>query len=380
MKEYYNKLKPKYKIILLIISVVILISTMSIVIINIIKNKINKVQSVNSREESKEQIDNVEEFADLKSLETVENKTEQELKEINKKEIEKNQTTNKTNNIKKNKYYIKVNYGAQVVNIYTYDEKGKYTVPVKAFICSTGIETPTSGVYKVPAKIKWCYMYGDVYAQYCTQIVGNILFHSVPYLQRSNDTLEYWAYDKLGTKDSLGCVRLTAIDAKWIFDNIPYGTQVEFYSDSNPGPLGKPTAKKISNAPENLRKWDPTDPDTRNPWRTYKPENENHENNNEISNETSNTVNNTETTNTTNNTINNTTNNQEDINNIETVNNTVNEEQTNQLTNNESVSNNTENNISNEVTNTNEVSNNEATNNNQENNQNLNNELTNTQV
>ena len=28
------------------------------------------------------------------------------------------------NTVNKNKYYIKVNYGAQVVNIYTYDEKG----------------------------------------------------------------------------------------------------------------------------------------------------------------------------------------------------------------------------------------------------------------
>ena len=35
-----------------------------------------------------------------------------------------NKTTNKKNTVNKNKYYIKVNYGAQVVNIYTYDEKG----------------------------------------------------------------------------------------------------------------------------------------------------------------------------------------------------------------------------------------------------------------
>lgn len=67
----------------------------------------------------------------------------------------------------------------------------------------------------------------------------------------------------MGTKDSLGCVRLTTRDAKWIFDNISYGTQVEFYSSSNPGPLGKPTAQKISNAPKNLRNWDPTDPDSK---------------------------------------------------------------------------------------------------------------------
>ena len=148
-------------------------------------------------------------------------------------------------------------------------------MPVKAFVCSTGTETPRSGVYRIPAKITWCHMFGDVYAHYCTQIVGNILFHSVPYLEKNNHTLEYWAYDKLGTKASMGCVRLTTRDAKWIFDNVSVGTQVEFYSSSNPGPLGKPTAQKISNAPGNLKWWDPTDPDPNNPWRNYKPDENN---------------------------------------------------------------------------------------------------------
>lgn len=208
-------------------------------------------------------------------------------------------------------------------------------MPVKAFVCSTGIETPTSGVYKIPAKIKWCFMYGDVYAQYCTQIVGDILFHSVPYLKRSNDTLEYLEYDKLGTKASLGCVRLTAIDAKWIFDNVSYGTQVEFYSDSNPGPLGKPTVQKISNAPQNLRNWDPTDPDSRNPWKTYNSK----ENKTSSEEETKNEIKNAEINNTINNVEENNTNqingNEEITNSVtnkqEKVNEELNENQNNQL-------------------------------------------------
>ena len=154
-------------------------------------------------------------------------------------------------------------------------------MPVKAFVCSTGTETPRSGVYKIPAKITWCKMFGDVYAHYCTQIVGNILFHSVPYLEKNNHTLEYWAYDKLGTKASMGCIRLTTRDAKWIFENVSIGTQVEFYSSSNPGPLGKPTAQKISNAPGDLKWWDPTDPDPSNPWKNYKPEENNTQKNEE---------------------------------------------------------------------------------------------------
>lgn len=168
------------------------------------------------------------------------------------------------------KYYIKVNYGAQVVTVYTKDSNGKYTVPVKAMVCSTGRYTPTSGTYRTLGKGNWWPLMGDVYGQYSTWICGDILFHSVPYLKSGDkSSLEYWAYDQLGQRVSMGCVRLTVADARWIYNNCPVGTQVEFYSSSNPGPLGKPSTKKISSAPSYVRGWDPTDPDSRNPWPKY---------------------------------------------------------------------------------------------------------------
>lgn len=90
----------------------------------------------------------------------------------------------------------------------------------------------------------------------------------MPYEKKDKSTLEWWEYDKLGTKASLGCIRLKVVDAKWIYDNCVPGTKVEFYTSSNPGPLGKPTAQKISED-EEVRGWDPTDPDANNPWRNY---------------------------------------------------------------------------------------------------------------
>ena len=84
------------------------------------------------------------------------------------------------------------------------------------------------------------------------------------------DSLEYWEYDKLGTYASAGCVRLKVEDAKWIFDNCRNGSLVEFFSSSDVGPLGKPSAKKISSYEDYLRNWDPTDPNPNNPWKTYK--------------------------------------------------------------------------------------------------------------
>ncbi len=164
-------------------------------------------------------------------------------------------------------YYIKVNRTQNVVNVYTVDENGEYTMPYKVMLCSTGTSTPKAGKkYKITSyRTLWNKLKGNVYGQYAVQITGNILFHSVPYTAKNNSSLEYWEYDKLGTKASLGCIRLTVEDAKWIYDNIVPGTWVEFYEDENPGPLGKPEAQKISENIEN-RNWDPTDLNENNPW------------------------------------------------------------------------------------------------------------------
>lgn len=167
-------------------------------------------------------------------------------------------------------YYLKVNRTQNVINVYTKDENGDYTVPYKVLLCSTGRATPKAGFKcKLPTYRRvWAGLLGGLVGQYGIQITGNILFHSVPYTAKRKNALEYWEYDKLGTKASAGCIRLTTIDAKWLYENCPTGTTVEFYEDENPGPLGKPTAMKISDSKE-LRGWDPTDPDPANPWIPY---------------------------------------------------------------------------------------------------------------
>jgi len=194
----------------------------------------------------------------------VDEQSDSKVDEIKEEKIEEYFQTGKA------EYYIKVNYLAQVVTIYKKNEKGFYSVPVKAMVCSTGESTPQKGIYQITSfKKEWLALQGKVYGQYCTQIVGNILFHSVPYLEYKNPaSLEYWEYDKLGQKASLGCVRLTVENAKWIFDNCEEGTKVEFYSSENPGPLGNQAIEKISQY-EELRNWDPTDQKEKNPWKQY---------------------------------------------------------------------------------------------------------------
>lgn len=110
-----------------------------------------------------------------------------------------NNRENKVNTDNTNKYYIKVNCGANVVTIYTKDSEGNYTVPYKAMICSTGTATPRylGGKYAIKSRWEWGALFGGVYGHYCVHIVDQILFHSVPYLAASPDALEYWEYDKL---------------------------------------------------------------------------------------------------------------------------------------------------------------------------------------
>lgn len=164
-------------------------------------------------------------------------------------------------------YYIKVNVTANTVTVYTLGESGEYDVPVKAMICSTGDDTPRYGVFHPGWRLEWQNLFYGVFGQYVTQITGNILFHSVPYqVKFDKNSLEYWEFDKLGTSASAGCVRLQVKDAKWIYDRYFSIRAVEFYEDEDPGPLGKPTAPRIS-YDELRRGWDPSDPDPDNLWK-----------------------------------------------------------------------------------------------------------------
>lgn len=166
-------------------------------------------------------------------------------------------------------YYIKVNRAQNCVTVYTMNEQGEYEVPVKAMVCSVGLNNNTPlGVFQTSTKYKWRALFGNVYGQYAYRIHDSIMFHSVPYYSTNKDDLETEEYNKLGEPASLGCIRLACIDAKWLVDNCPEGTTVEIYDDEEePGPLGRPEPVTIDVDSENAG-WDPTDPDKKNPWKT----------------------------------------------------------------------------------------------------------------
>ena len=271
----------RYKI--LLITLLIMTSLLSMVACSKKKEVAKDIESV--QEEIEEVVSDTKIEVEEPQLEEKpeEEKPKEEQKiTTNKPAPNKTTTNNSTENGKKlasgntqsskYPYYIKVNRLANCVTIYKQDETGAYTVPIKAMVCSvgkSGSRTPT-GTFKIGGKYAWRELFGNQYGQYATRITGNILFHSVPYSKKQNDTLKTNYYNNLGVADSMGCIRLTCADAKWIQDNCAKGTTVVIYDSSDPGPLGKPSAMKIDvNSP--YAGWDPTDPNLNNPWRSQKP-------------------------------------------------------------------------------------------------------------
>lgn len=156
-------------------------------------------------------------------------------------------------------YLIKVYKWSNYLIVFAKDEWGNYTVPVKAMITSCGNGTPT-GTYYSPMKFRWLTMVGGSQAQWCTQITGDYLLHSVPYRWADPTTLYTdLMYNWLGTTQSLGCIRLQAGDAKWIYDNCELGTEIYITPWEDAGPIPKPSFTPIPS----WHTWDPTDPNTR---------------------------------------------------------------------------------------------------------------------
>ncbi len=160
--------------------------------------------------------------------------------------------------------YIKVNKKRNCITVYEKGDDGEFSKPVKAMICSVGYNAPI-GTYETSDRYTWKIVNGNVWSQYATRITGNVLFHSVPYSEKSKSSLIPKYYNQLGSNASAGCIRLMVADAKWLMERCTKGTKVEIYEDDEAGPLGKPNAIVVG---EN-EQWDPSDPDPANRWNGF---------------------------------------------------------------------------------------------------------------
>lgn len=120
-------------------------------------------------------------------------------------------------------YLVYVNLSEQMTYVY----KGSMNKwdNIKSLTCSTGVddEKTPPGIFDVRERGEW--FFSDKYEQggkYWVQFYGDYLFHSVPYNKDQSEVVD----NTLGTPASHGCIRLKTEDAKWIYDNIEFGTKV----------------------------------------------------------------------------------------------------------------------------------------------------------
>ena len=130
------------------------------------------------------------------------------------------------------RYFVQVDETNQVVTVFEKDAYGRHTIIARQMICSTGKRSTPSpnGTYEMGSKrIRFGFFVNhNCYGQYWSQITRNIYFHSVLYSERNTKALIKSSFDDLGKAVSHGCVRLMPQDAKWIYQNIPEGTRVDF--------------------------------------------------------------------------------------------------------------------------------------------------------
>ena len=100
---------------------------------------------------------------------------------------------------------------------------------VKTFTCSTGKNntTPRGIFLNAFPQDRWHYFRKFLcWAQYSFVIEGDILFHSVIFGQKNENTVHRSSVRNLGNPASHGCVRLSVEDAKWLYEHCEKGKVV----------------------------------------------------------------------------------------------------------------------------------------------------------
>ena len=112
--------------------------------------------------------------------------------------------------------------------MYALNSPGEYD-EVQNFICSTGLHDATPhGVFLDAHPLNRWHFFQKFYcwAQYSFIIEGDIMFHSVLYGSKNENSLTHSSVRNLGRPASHGCVRLQVEDAKWLFENCKRGEVV----------------------------------------------------------------------------------------------------------------------------------------------------------
>lgn len=142
-------------------------------------------------------------------------------------------------------YEVRVNRTQNCITVYGLNDKGEYTVPVRAMICSTGGNETPLGTFQLGGTSRWQMNSDGAFCQYATRIVDDVAFCTAPYFSLNNNNLDVEQFNRMGEDITGSSIQMETADAKWIAQNCPEGTKVEIYEEDKAGPLGKPRARVL---------------------------------------------------------------------------------------------------------------------------------------
>ncbi|MCM1308144.1 MAG: hypothetical protein NC223_06060 [Butyrivibrio sp.] len=169
-------------------------------------------------------------------------------------------------------YKLELNLANGYMAAYEWDaEKASFSEEAARYMLFAALditEGELSAPYASTDKSAWTASERDErFYRYATSFGGKIIFHSPDYgvLGDKNSLIadSYAAIDEGGADNLSAGITLTVADAKWIYENCSFESEIKIYSDA--GAERGEAANRIIPIPEGIT-WEPTDASNGTPW------------------------------------------------------------------------------------------------------------------
>ena len=164
-------------------------------------------------------------------------------------------------------YELQVNIKKKAMTVYQYSKDKKSKKAVRVVACAVGSDLKT-GKYKTSTTYSWLNINGG-WHQYNTQIGKKAWIQSAAYRESQPYSLSKKSYREIGQQKTAGsCIMLYAKDAQWIVSKCKEGTVIHIDKGKKSDKL--PLQIEGTVAPLKDCGWDPTDPNSSNPYKKAK--------------------------------------------------------------------------------------------------------------
>ncbi len=127
---------------------------------------------------------------------------------------------------KNQSYYIKIGIDQHIMVIYQLDSNREFTIPVKAFYVGIGPKVKPEKT-TITEKSIWRKISDRYYVHYSSRLDNAEYFSTATYFSQNEYNLNPLSYNSIGQNVTDGSIIMTAVNAKWIYENCGTKTTVE---------------------------------------------------------------------------------------------------------------------------------------------------------